>query len=286
MTLPARPTRRVRGLFAAAMAAAVVTLAACGGAEPPAAEPTPLPPAEGGPIDLVGMWRVSDADGEAADTWLRLDAGELQLWRGCGPIMGSWDAGERTFVASGWGASGSCAQGSVPDIPWLASTMSYQRVGETWELRDADGAVTATLRIDGGPEPIETVTENYTRPPRITDRTREHFAETPALPESLTAPDERALEGRWVPASGADAFVEFVGDGTWTGSDGCNGGSGGWVIADGGEFVASSGPSTLIGCDGAPVPAWVATARLVGLEGSALVLLDRAGAELGRLTRG
>jgi hypothetical protein len=56
-------------------------------------------------------------------------------------------------------------------------------------------------------------------------------------------------------------------------------------VAEDGWFVATSGPSTLIGCEGAPIPGIVGAAYRAGFDGKTLVLLDQAGAELGRLTR-
>jgi hypothetical protein len=44
--------------------------------------------------------------------------------------------------------------------------------------------------------------------------------------------------------------------------------------------------STEIGCDGANVGGWLYAVALAGISDGELVLLDRAGAELGRLVRG
>jgi hypothetical protein len=279
-----------------ALAASVITLALAGcavapsTAAPSTAAPTRLPPAGDGAIELVGMWRVTGAEGESAGTWLRLDAGELHLWRDCGPILGSWRAGDQTLAASVWGSAGECASGGTPpEVPWLSEAVAYQQVEAGWELLDVDGEVVATLVVDGAPEPIPSVTEEYARAPVVTDLTRSHFTPSVPLPGSL-APVEftDALLGAWYPPSGTStgAHVEFTGDGAWVGSDGCNGASGRWVVAAGGEFLATAGPSTLMGCEGSPVPHWVASAARAGFDGDQLVLLDPAGAEVGRLDRG
>ncbi|MGO1279418.1 MAG: hypothetical protein ACTMIB_11995, partial [Cellulosimicrobium funkei] len=54
--------------------------------------------------------------------------------------------------------------------------------------------------------------------------------------------------GRWEPAarSSTDPHVVFREDGTWSGSDGCNGGGGAWALDDGGRLV-------LVGPDGTEI---------------------------------
>ncbi len=144
----------------------------------------------------------------------------------------------------------------------------------------------ASLAIDGAPEPIDTAAESYAEPPVIDDAVRAAFRPAAPLPEPLEPATATELRGRWIPIDGpaaTEAQVQFCESGTWGGSDGCNGSGGRWAVEDEGEFVATSGASTLIGCDNVPVPEWVASARLAGFDGSELVLLDVSGAELGRL---
>ena len=258
---------------------AITLLAGCAGT-PPAAEVVPEGSAA---VDLVNLWRVSGAEGETADTWLRLDTGEFQLWRDCGMMSGSWSATDGLMLASVFGASGSCATGSIPSIGWLESVAGYSATGNGWKLVDTTGSAVAFLTIDGAPEPIASAAEFYTRAPEVTIETRAYFADAAPLPAALTP---GIVEGRWTP-EGVDpatgAGVEFAADGTWEGSDGCNGGAGRWAADASGGFLATSGPSTLMACDGALVPGWVSQAQRVGFDGDVLVLLDRDGAELGRL---
>lgn len=258
---------------------AVALLAGCA-STPPAAE---VVPGASSPIDLVNLWRVTDADGEAVDTWLRLDAGDFQLWRECGIISGSWRATDSLMLASVSGSSGSCANETLPSINWLESVTSFAPATQGWQLLDAAGSPVATLTIDGAPEPIATAADFYAEAPEITAETRAFFAEAAPLSSTLTP---GPIDGRWtseaVDAS-TGAGVEFAADGSWTGSDGCNGGEGRWAIGANGSFLATSGLSTLMYCDGAPVPSWVATAQRAGFDGNVLVLLDADGTELGRL---
>jgi heat shock protein HslJ len=96
------------------------------------------------------------------------------------------------------------------------------------------------------------------------------------------------LVGRWLPADGrADgrAFVELEPDGHWTGSDGCNRTKGTWQGGPDGRFAATSGPSTMIGCENVPIATWLADAARADVDGETLVLRDATGAETGRLVR-
>src|SRR5690606_5056269 len=97
-----------------------------------------------------------------------------------------------------------------------------------------------------------------------------------------------ALEDKWVSPAIASTVphVEFAADGSWTGSDGCNGGSGRWAVSSSGEFLSTAGPSTLMWCDGAAIPSWVALAASAGFDADGLLhLFDASGTELGVLTR-
>ncbi|PRY67665.1 META domain-containing protein [Glaciihabitans tibetensis] len=245
---------------------------------------------ESAAIGLVNLWRVSGAAGEGVDTWLRLDVPEFQLWSDCGLVVGSWLTTETLFVATTSGASSGCASGGgIPGVPWLESVVSYSASGDGWQLSNSDGEVVATLTLDGAPEPDPNAAEIYTKPPVITDAVRAAMHQAAAVPPGLTPATGDELIGRWVPVAysvSTGPHVVFNADGTWTGSDGCNGGGGRWVADDAGAFLAAAGPSTLMGCEGAPVPYWVAQARSAVIDDGWLLLLDASGSEVGRLERG
>lgn len=249
----------------------------------------PGPGAESTAVGLVNLWRVSGAEGEEPDTWLRLDVPDFQLWRGCGMIQGSWQATEGLFLASTYGASGECVTGAtLPRAAWLESVTGYRAAGDGWTLSDSNGAVVATLTLDGGPDPIPTAAEFYTEPPVITDKIWEEFRQPAPLPRGFTPATPENLAGRWVPVAYSvktDPHVIFEADGTWTGSDGCNGSQGRWATDGAGTLLATSGVSTLIACEGAPVASWVAQARLAVIDNGELRLIDAGGSELGRLER-
>ena len=254
---------------------------------PPIAGPGAGP--ESPALGLVNLWRVVGAEGEDADTWLRLDAQEFQLWRDCGMINGSWEASEGLFVGAVWGSSGECATGSRPTVPWLEAVTGYAATADGYQFVDAKGTVLATLTIDGAPEPIPTAAESFAQPPEITAKVKEVFRSPSPLAAGLEPATADTLLGRWVPVAYAvktDPHVRFAADGSWKGSDGCNGGEGRWTVGAGGVFLATTGPSTLIACAGAPVPTWVGQAASAGFDQGWLLLFDLDGNEMARLQRG
>jgi hypothetical protein len=283
--------------LAASALAALILLTGCAGQPGGPSGPNPdAPPMMGVPADgeseaigLVNLWRVTGAVGEEDPAWLRLDAGEFQLWRSCGMIVGSWRASDTLFLAAPFGGMGDCVSTTMPVIGWLERASGFEITPDGYDLVDAAGTVVASLSIDGAPEPIPTAAEFYAQPPEITPQVHEYFQAAAALPAGLTSVTDVALEGKWVPVAYAvstDPHVLFEADGTWTGSDGCNGGQGRWAVGAAGEFLATSGPSTLIGCEGAPVPSWVAQATSAGINADGwLLLFDAAGTEVGRLGR-
>lgn len=241
-------------------------------------------PASGAPaVDLVGMWAVEDASGSGtAGSWLRLDGSEFMLGADCGVVLGSWRAANGLVVLGNWGAlGGDC--GTEP-VDWLERVVGFDVVDDgTRVLTDRDGAEVVTLTATEAPAAPDGIDPALLAVPEVGDDVRDALAEPQPLAEDR-APWTGAA-GRWsVPGTDGAAFVEFAADGAWTGSDGCNGNSGRWVADGAGTLLATAGPSTLMACDGAPVPSWLAAVTTAWTDGDELVLLDRDGGELGRLT--
>lgn len=276
-------------------AVAILLLAGCAGqSDPDDVLPTSPPlivepgAGESAALGLVNLWRVTGAEGEGEATWLRLDAQEFQLWRDCGMINGSWSATDTLFLGEAWGAMGDCATDSMPEVGWLTQVVGFSATSGGYDLLAADGRVVASLSIDGAPEPIPTAAESFTQPPEVTDDVRAQFGAPAPLPGEFEPVTADALQGKWVPVekTPTDPHAIFNADGTWTGSDGCNGGSGRWAVDPEGGFLATSGPSTLMYCEGAPVPGWIAQASAAGLDSDGhLQLFDRSGTPLGSLAR-
>ncbi|WP_396643379.1 hypothetical protein [Microbacterium sp.] len=255
-------------------------------AEPTAsASPEPTATVTGAdPLDLIGTWRISEADGETPGTVVRIGLGGLEIWRSCGDVVGSWVADHTQMRAVVSGYSQTCDP--LPPLTWIDDTASYELTAESATLRSGDGGVLAVLIADDAAESPDRVTLGHFST-EIDDRARDHFAGIVSWPAGLEPAEPGELLGEWVPQGdfAADPHVVFSEAGHWSGTDGCNGGGGRWIVSAGGSFDSTSGASTLVGCDGAPVPSWVMTARGAGMDGDELVLLDISGQELGRLIR-
>jgi len=89
------------------------------------------------------------------------------------------------------------------------------------------------------------------------------------------------IVGTWVvspeEAATTEPFLTVAADGSWAASDGCNVVSGTWELAADGTLTTTAGPSTLIACDGKPLPALFTNATSASIDGDTLVLQDSAG---------
>jgi heat shock protein HslJ len=85
---------------------------------------------------------------------------------------------------------------------------------------------------------------------------------------------------RWAPlpkytgGKATKANLTFLDDGTWTGSDGCNGQSGDYTIAANGHLTADPNPQTLIACPGANINSALGSSDRIALDGDHLTLYD------------
>jgi len=79
-----------------------------------------------------------------------------------------------------------------------------------------------------------------------------------------------------------EPFLKFADDGTYSGSDGCNGLRGTYEVGDD-ELVLNPGLSTLRACPG--IDTWVRNATSVKLDSDTLVVFDKSGSEIGTLAR-
>ncbi len=299
----ARRSARYRALGVAVVLA--VGLTACGaqtsGESPPPTSTTTgtTSPSTGlpapGAVGLVGLWGLRDARGlDEHDAVLRLAPGELSLWRSCGVSFGGWRAGGGLLLLDpGQSATGSCATptgGSAdPSSSWLSAVTRYERDGSGWRLLDRSGAVVVRLVAGGTVSPRPDVDASLTESPVLDAAGRAALAEPVALPSGLRPAARVNVLGRWRLAdpptrqSGKPPFLSVATDGTWTGFDGCNTTAGRWLVGDGGRLLTTSGPSTLIGCEGFDMARVWGTAARVGLDQGLLVLVDRDGHEIVRL---
>jgi heat shock protein HslJ len=109
-------------------------------------------------------------------------------------------------------------------------------------------------------------------------------------------PTAQSVSGTWRPLQIAgvtslqtsrpdDPVLVLRPDGTWSGSDGCNGLQGTYRIGQRGEFSATVGPQHLIGCDNVPHTGVLAAAKRVAVDGDTIQFFGVDGRELARYGR-
>ncbi|GAB3947538.1 hypothetical protein GCM10029976_076990 [Kribbella albertanoniae] len=82
-----------------------------------------------------------------------------------------------------------------------------------------------------------------------------------------------------------DPVLVFKADGTWSGSDGCNGLQGTFTIGQRGEFAATSGPQHMIGCENVPHTGVLQSAKRIAVTEDTLTFAAADGHELARYAR-
>ena len=257
----------------------------------PSASSTP----DSSAVALVGSWLVTDAQGAEEGTVLRLAEG-LSLWQSCGYLMGSWKTSDHLLVGHLDAGDGTCMTNGDPTPPWLASVAAYRVESDGVTLLGSDGRKVAHLSPGGQPTAGSNLLPALADPPVLTDDMRSALAPAPPLPASLVPATRADLIGTWVPLTPKPSsqagspdwrpHITLVADGTYTGSDGCNGSGGRWVGGERGGLAVTSGVTTAIGCDNVVVTGWFATALQAGFDGDVLVLVGRDGTETGRVRRG
>jgi hypothetical protein len=270
---------------------------------PPSTEPTtasPAPPGTptasvavgGGRVSgLVGRWAVH-AKGEPASTRLILDGkSALSVYRDCGVIDGNWRADSGgAFINSLFGGSQACFASHQTDfssLPWLWKAHGFRTVAGGWSLLDANGLELARLTPGSKPEVPPTILSSEADAPSLSPTDRAKLDRPPAaLPAGLTATTTTTLAGTWVPVDASRGYLTLHPLGDWRGSDGCNNTSGSWAVLDGGAVLATSGPTTLVGCSGTDVGFKLIAASAAGFHGTELDLVGPDGQVSLRLQRG
>lgn len=301
---------RVRIATAALVAAGALLLASCGTEAAPGTSGDASVPAPGAAastaqspngIDvssLVGTWSVTGAAVAAGQT-VTVSPFELRVWVPCGHVSGSWRATTTgLFAGDVYSWSGGCSPGLR--FPWLDTAAGWRPDGSSFRLVDAQGQDVAVWAP--APAPTDEAYAGIPVPDQasLSDEDRRIMNTSPTMGAGIeTVATRELLVGSWsaVPPQSAppdggpgaewpEASLTLDEDGTWSGTDGCNGGRGRWNADDGGSIIATSGPQTLVGCNNIDAPRWLGSAFLAGFtDDGALVLLDHQGAELGRLTR-
>ncbi len=108
-----------------------------------------------------------------------------------------------------------------------------------------------------------------------------------AAPKGTVHPG--SLVGVWTLAekfgTSEQPFIAFVQDNTWSASDGCNRVRGTWKVASDGALTTTSGPSTLMSCEGAQLPLTLAQATHVKVAGDKITIMSLRNATATTLVR-
>lgn len=181
------------------------------------------------------------------------------------------------------------AAASVPLAPDLAdrATSGAQRAQRrTWIASGSAAAAVAVIAVVG-------FSLNGSSP------STPEPAANPAAPvstASATAATAQSVTGSWratkmdgfttlKTARPEDPIVTFNADGTWTGSDGCNGLSGTYSIGQRGEFTAKVGPQRLAGCSNVPHTQVLLEAKRIDSDKTTLQFYAADGREVARYAR-
>ncbi|MEU8223545.1 META domain-containing protein [Kribbella sp. NPDC048915] len=183
------------------------------------------------------------------------------------------------------------AAASVPDTVGLterATTGARRAQRRTWIASGAAAAAVAAIAVAGFG--LAGSNNTPTQPPA-------------AAGGSSTSPSARlhvvsaeSVSGTWqaVQMVGAESLkkarpeqpvLELKPDGTWTGSDGCNGLQGTYTIGPDGAFSATIGPQHLVGCDNVPHTGVLQAAKRVTLDDNALKFFGADGRQLASYAR-
>lgn len=242
------------------------------------------------PSELVGLWRVTGDGAPTEDTWVQIGSpfspGEVTVWAGCGVLHGTWTARAGALLATVDGWSGSCDGADA--AAWLEASVAYGPAGDGIALIDADGIEHVTLTVDGEPAARDDVDDAYRQQPALDDEQVAQLDAAPTPPADLAPASYDAVLGRWVPATTyeTEPFLELVDDGTYTGSDGCNGTAGRWALAGDGSVLATTGMQTLMACDGESLAASLAQAAWLVVDGDRLAFVADDGSVLTEAVRG
>lgn len=248
------------------------------------------------PLALLGTWQVTGT-GEHPLPILSLNSDNLEVWARCGAMTGSWAANsEGMIVGILFGGPPAClvgARSAANTSPaWLSSAVRFSASGRDELLLDSNGRTLARLV----PAPRSETPTTMVVAPKLrakeSEALRRRLLAVVRLPSGLTPATRLELLGRWIPANRSEdhprhmAYLSIKADGSWSGSDGCNGYYGRWAAGASGRLVVVAGPTTLVGCNNVPVGYWFQLSVVAGFQGHTLVLVDENGHVTGQLRRG
>jgi heat shock protein HslJ len=192
------------------------------------------------------------------------------------------------------------AAASVPqtdDLTGRATAGARRAQRRTWIVSGAAAVAVAAVAVAGfglvgSPNgPAKPSQQPVAGPPQ---------SESPQSVESAGKQSEalsvRTVAGTWRPVQMVfttslkvsrpeDPVLVFKPDGTWTGSDGCNGLQGTYSIGQRGAFTATPGPQHLVGCENVPHTGVLRAAKRIAIGGDMLQFFGADGSEIARYAR-
>jgi heat shock protein HslJ len=183
------------------------------------------------------------------------------------------------------------AAASVPEATGLterATTGAQRAQRRTWIVSGTAAVAVAAIAVAGFG--LAGSNTKPAQPPVAGGQGPVSSTPTPQPPTAQT------VSGTWRPLQMAgfkalkaarpqDPVLAFRPDGTWTGSDGCNGLQGTYSIGQRGEFTATSGPQHMIGCDNVPHTGVLTTAKRIAVTGDTLQFFGADGRQLASYAR-
>ena len=183
------------------------------------------------------------------------------------------------------------AAASVPqaaDLTERATTGARRAQRRTWIVSGTAAVAVAAVAVAGFG--LAGSRNQPMQPPVAGGQTS---ASAAATPEVFSA---KTVAGTWRPvqmvgvqslkkARPDDPVLVFKPDGTWTGSDGCNGLQGTYSIGQRGAFSATLGPQHLVGCDNVPHTGVLNAAKRIAVSGDTLQFFGPDGQKLASYAR-
>ncbi|TDW91138.1 META domain-containing protein [Kribbella sp. VKM Ac-2566] len=183
------------------------------------------------------------------------------------------------------------AAASVPqavDLTERATTGARRAQRRTWVVSGTAAVAVAAIAVAGFG--LAGSRNQPTQPPVATGQAPASASATSQVVSAQT------VAGTWRPVQmvGAktlqaarpdDPVLVFKADGTWTGSDGCNGLQGTYSIGQRGAFSATSGPQHLVGCENVPHTGVLHAAKRIAVSADRLQFFGADGRQLASYAR-
>jgi heat shock protein HslJ len=177
----------------------------------------------------------------------------------------------------------------TPELVFHASSGARRQQRRTWAASGVAAAAVVVLAVVG-------FSLRSNGPAVHPDPAAGRSAQATPTTGTTSAPTMRVLSGSWRPvrldgfvslkaARPEDPILTFSPDGTWSGSDGCNGISGTFTLGQRGEFTSRSNGQRLVECDNVPNTAVLAAAKRISSDQTTLWFFAADGRQVATYAR-